>query len=172
MRPRQACLGILSMNYDDAVKKESFNEAEASLPRNTQPSHSLDGSRMGGFNEAEASLPRNTLLMLNTSFQLTCFNEAEASLPRNTLTRHDESAACAAASMRPRQACLGILFSSPPPLYLVVLASMRPRQACLGIRDGPNRHGRTQCRFNEAEASLPRNTLLIYSQHNPSRQLQ
>ena len=39
-----------------------------------------------------------------------CFNEAEASLPRNTgLAGASDRLTAALASMRPRQACLGIL---------------------------------------------------------------
>ena len=40
--------------------KNCFNEAEASLPRNTWHQQSLQYSDTSGFNEAEASLPRNT----------------------------------------------------------------------------------------------------------------
>ena len=60
------------------------------------------------------------------------------------------------ASMRPRQACLGISAATQG-LDRGLKASMRPRQACLGIpsrrRPDPSRDHR----FNEAEASLPRN---------------
>ena len=88
------------------------------------------------------------------------------------------------ASMRPRQACLGIRVAKPRNMYSPCLASMRPRQACLGIPEretfderlfygkasmrprqaclGIRRLGRREVTmdggFNEAEASLPRNT--------------
>ena len=59
MRPRQACLGINSKISAHGSSNSSFNEAEASLPRN--PPHSPSSKPAPGtcFNEAEASLPRN-----------------------------------------------------------------------------------------------------------------
>ena len=74
------------------------------------------------------------------------------------------------ASMRPRQACLGIL---PDGVRDCACrrASMRPRQACLGIqisrrtRRSDSRHG-----FNEAEASLPRNTVSIVREGKESEE--
>ena len=45
----------------------SFNEAEASLPRNTMRTTGLALSPTAGFNEAEASLPRNTLNSTKTT---------------------------------------------------------------------------------------------------------
>ena len=89
------------------------------------------------------------------------FNEAEASLPRNTLTIesglvNDDFAA----SMRPRQACLGIPLTRAEKQHgKFFIASMRPRQACLGIPCVPRLvFGIHIESFNEAEASLPRNT--------------
>ena len=40
---------------------------------------------------------------------------------------------------------------------------MRPRQACLGIPPSSNRRERQHKRFNEAEASLPRNLACLAS---------
>ena len=61
------------------------------------------------------------------------FNEAEASLPRNTYDVAFDQLLIRNASMRPRQACLGIL------VFFVIMIFF------------------LSC-FNEAEASLPRNT--------------
>ena len=63
-----------------------FNEAEASLPRNTFSCGSSAKENDGCFNEAEASLPRNTRpgSVLAVLAARAGFNEAEASLPRNT----------------------------------------------------------------------------------------
>ena len=83
MRPRQACLGI----PEDVLEANSF---------------------LYRFNEAEASLPRNTTQINRLMQVLTCFNEAEASLPRNTKNLAKEISRGRTASMRPRQACLGI----------------------------------------------------------------
>ena len=61
MRPRQACLGILIQFYATTFSGlAGFNEAEASLPRNTSPLVTHHSPRRTSFNEAEASLPRNT----------------------------------------------------------------------------------------------------------------
>ena len=84
MRPRQACLGIRYRQiFPDTTSVRSFNEAEASLPRNpvrTEKNFSTET----GFNEAEASLPRNPgdPLQIKIPWRIR-FNEAEASLPRN-----------------------------------------------------------------------------------------
>ena len=136
MRPRQACLGIrCSTGVRRAWGRRCFNEAEASLPRNTLNGAASRSSRRRGFNEAEASLPRNTSAYGNS-------RQGSRS-----------------ASMRPRQACLGIQCPLGQIRPRLRRASMRPRQACLGIphgttgTPGPHVH-----RFNEAEASLPRNT--------------
>ena len=85
------------------------------------------------------------------------FNEAEASLPRNTKLRPAHSPAAWPASMRPRQACLGIRFFGREK-KMKTKASMRPRQACLGILAMGTTSNWATRRFNEAEASLPRNT--------------
>ena len=85
------------------------------------------------FNEAEASLPRNLhSLALMPVVLVRRFNEAEASLPRN----------------RP---------GAVRPATAHITASMRPRQACLGIRPDVDPVGIAGSGFNEAEASLPRN---------------
>ena len=136
MRPRQACLGIRRSICALRSRYNRFNEAEASLPRNTV---ALDGvsdrniqasmrprqaclgilrtsgaahANRRGFNEAEASLPRNTPRGAPAAGRGECFNEAEASLPRNT----SETSSCdylfSKASMRPRQACLGIRYNA------------------------------------------------------------
>ena len=107
MRPRQACLGILATDLRRHHEDHNFNEAEASLPRNTLHSraHHPDARH---FNEAEASLPRNT-----AGAALDWMDERWT-------------------SMRPRQACLGIQLMVA--LGNAGLGtSMRPRQACLGI---------------------------------------
>ena len=157
-----------------------FNEAEASLPRNRHR-RQYGAKENTRFNEAEASLPRNpagfpffcvSRVQASMRPRQAClgiadragrrrgrfagFNEAEASLPRNQENIRRPLGGRWHASMRPRQACLGINCLK---VYLSswVNASMRPRQACLGIvgarlvviEDGE--------RFNEAEASLPRN---------------
>ena len=84
MRPRQACLGIPDCPRASFVPSESFNEAEASLPRNTG-ALVTGGAALTSFNEAEASLPRNTTWSSRRKNRNdSCFNEAEASLPRNT----------------------------------------------------------------------------------------
>ena len=86
MRPRQACLGILALCVDQRRSSiTGFNEAEASLPRNTAQITGVNDPLGSGFNEAEASLPRNTLhRRMRSARQTLRFNEAEASLPRNT----------------------------------------------------------------------------------------
>ena len=62
------------------------------------------------------------------------FNEAEASLPRNTMLLRADLDSMIKASMRPRQACLGIRPKDAGYfLSEINKASMRPRQACLGI---------------------------------------
>ena len=204
MRPRQACLGIARHGYFQNVVDGSFNEAEASLPRNPVPirNHVVGQSKasmrprqaclgilfqyrrhdrlIARFNEAEASLPRNRWPAASRSTPDNCFNEAEASLPRNHPCRHADFAYLLFASMRPRQACLGI--GKADSIYPITpRASMRPRQACLGIYlNGVVSKSATQAsmrprqaclgivscqrcthcgpqRFNEAEASLPRN---------------
>ena len=40
---------------------------------------------------------------------------------------------------------------------MIIIASMRPRQACLGIQTTDHAHVVRAMGFNEAEASLPRN---------------
>ena len=86
----------------------------------------------GGSNEAEASLPRNGKRRCRGPHPSTRFNEAEASLPRNADNFRDGAQVIGVASMRPRQACLGMSNPDQP-------TPTNPR------------------RFNEAEASLPRN---------------
>ena len=49
------------MNISKPTARKGFNEAEASLPRNTSRSGHSQHQASGGFNEAEASLPRNTI---------------------------------------------------------------------------------------------------------------
>ena len=83
MRPRQACLGIFACRVQAKTGRQSFNEAEASLPRN---------------------LICSLMLILSAR----CFNEAEASLPRNPIDEVVFEFSGEVASMRPRQACLGI----------------------------------------------------------------
>ena len=79
-------------------------------------------------------MPRNTRFLLQQrEFDSRCFNEAEASLPRNTVNVYTNPQILLPASMRPRQACLGIRGGLGLP-GRDLLASMRPRQACLGIR--------------------------------------
>ena len=65
MRPRQACLGI-RVQADAGVVKSAgrFNEAEASLPRNTFNGKYKFYCVEHSFNEAEASLPRNTMMVM------------------------------------------------------------------------------------------------------------
>ena len=85
MRPRQTCLGILRTIRRAHEIRNNFNEAEASLPRNTGSSFMVPTPGEVRFNEAEASLPRNTVnVMPSPDIQRLSFNEAEASLPRNT----------------------------------------------------------------------------------------
>ena len=161
MRPRQACLGIRATPTCNKGVEASFNEAEASLPRNTAqyrigwtaPMHASMRPRQAclGIRPREitgkrlfrASMrPRQACLgirgdepvRLKTKIR---FNEAEASLPRNTDDWAFAVVPLAVASMRPRQACLGILDECARSFaYRVRAASMRPRQACLGIRMG------------------------------------
>ena len=132
MRPRQACLGMLALSFLDlALLRASMRPRQACLgmPRTPQS-------------------PRQHRMR---------FNEAEASLPRNAEAGPHEACRPREASMRPRQACLGMLPPAQPVSEPSRIASMRPRQACLGM-PVPN-----LClewgtpRFNEAEASLPRN---------------
>ena len=135
MRPRQACLGIRG-----PVRPMACLGHQASM----RPRQACLGIRLGypqfewplrRFNEAEASLPRNTCLRNDLTIRRqNCFNEAEASLPRNTLSRSQYMEHLGLASMRPRQACLGIRGARPPNASEWPDASMRPRQACLGIQ--------------------------------------
>ena len=135
MRPRQACLGIPPARRPaPTFGLWRFNEAEASLPRNTGHGFHLRTRR-----EVASMRPRQACLGIQANApkprRWRCgFNEAEASLPRNT------GGAVAAvpggldrASMRPRQACLGIQATRVWQAQERVRASMRPRQACLGI---------------------------------------
>ena len=134
-----------------------FNEAEASLPRN-EFTVEENNPRGTGFNEAEASLPRNNeiiwayakwpgasmrprqacLGMADYAIQQLqkpcgrCFNEAEASLPRNGGNVRHRGVILPIASMRPRQACLGMNTGRSKQTWCG-RASMRPRQACLGM---------------------------------------
>ena len=84
MRPRQACLGILLLTHLPQRIHPGFNEAEASLPRNTSTRSCIRPSIY------PASMrPRQACLGILHSFnrsvvQYNSFNEAEASLPRNT----------------------------------------------------------------------------------------
>ena len=87
-----------------------FNEAEASLPRN-RTNGRWHVSPVVGFNEAEASLPRNLCVCVRNAHRpISRFNEAEASLPRNRDVGYLDCSCLPPASMRPRQACLGIHF--------------------------------------------------------------
>ena len=85
MRPRQACLGILVRVHVGTEAVAGFNEAEASLPRNT-------GCEYDGFVRIDlASMrPRQACLGIPGRLRPSLvgqarFNEAEASLPRNTI---------------------------------------------------------------------------------------
>ena len=186
MRPRQACLGILPVRRAMKRAFRCFNEAEASLPRNTinvrylmkfnwnvasmRPRQACLGirtiERHAAIGAPQASMrPRQACLgilpvrrAMKRAFR--CFNEAEASLPRNTINvRYLMKFNWNVASMRPRQACLGIPRRSLSNQYRTSQASMRPRQACLGIRLDGSRNVVFRTSFNEAEASLPRNTV-------------
>ena len=137
MRPRQACLGIQRLARLRQAIASRFNEAEASLPRNTRRCRAprRDRAWLASMRPRQACLgippaehinratggvasmrPRQACLGIRVGLAGTVstrlrdgFNEAEASLPRNTfrfIIDRDESII---ASMRPRQACLGIL---------------------------------------------------------------
>ena len=114
MRPRQACLGMHEQHVPAGCRAPRFNEAEASLPRNARHSpHCGKQRNPTGFNEAEASLPRNARHPPHEPFHAKHrFNEAEASLPRNALLGEVPHVHVGTASMRPRQACLGMRFVS------------------------------------------------------------
>ena len=112
------------------------------------------------FNEAEASLPRNPEFGAEQKLDSACFNEAEASLPRNRAPSPRHCPDRCPASMRPRQACLGIgvkITIPGEPFF----ASMRPRQACLGIIEV--RHKYT--RIPELASMRPRQACLGIALH-------
>ena len=157
MRPRQACLGMPASPSGNLTCRTSFNEAEASLPRNVSRAVVEFAPTLKRFNEAEASLPRNDLQLLFSEG-----NELHASMrPRQACLGMPSASRSLVgrvpASMRPRQACLGML-NIADRIHVRIKASMRPRQACLGMLPPAtmNLCG-TNKRFNEAEASLPRN---------------
>ena len=84
MRPRQACLGIRFDHLYGLAPTIGFNEAEASLPRNTSI---RDGAF---FSSGTASMrPRQACLGI-------------------PVLLHGDQIHDVLASMRPRQACLGI----------------------------------------------------------------
>ena len=136
-----------------------FNEAEASLPRNTsagqghherrhrtsmRPRQACLGirvpcaanlaARRRHFNEAEASLPRNTPANARqTAPDRRDFNEAEASLPRNT-TSPTPTLTRKKNYFNEAEASLPRnTHRVPNKIQTPALTSMRPRQACLGI---------------------------------------
>ena len=115
MRPRQACLGIHRENKADP----NGNVLTSMRPRQAclgirSVSHSNESHFLSDFNEAEASLPRNTVdARIKVWGRNTDFNEAEASLPRNTKTEQRLEGKPSGTSMRPRQACLGIQAQQP-----------------------------------------------------------
>ena len=167
------------------LRADYFNEAEASLPRNTWEEKPGASKR-----RYQTSMrPRQACLgiLLRDSyplFPISHFNEAEASLPRNTVYQRQHKTLHSQPSMRPRQACLGIHEIPEHKRHVALIPSMRPRQACLGIQSliksttyawcTPSMRPRQACLgirwsirrlteglwrpFNEAEASLPRNT--------------
>ena len=137
MRPRQACLGMQAVEREFVGREYRFNEAEASLPRNAGQPNDLRETNRRRFNEAEASLPRNaTSILAGTSAAGYCFNEAEASLPRNAIVvvairLVARSSFNEAEASLPRNAVSARTAVRRTPLC----ASMRPRQACLGMPD-------------------------------------
>ena len=169
-----------------AIARRRFNEAEASLPRNACAGGRCMWGRRGCFNEAEASLPRNAgrhdlagrpdisrkasmrprqaCLGMPCSDWLDCEVWPHASMrprqaclgmPGVTDVYYTPSTH---ASMRPRQACLGMPTRRRRMIKSTECASMRPRQACLGMPASQTTGGGVmRIRFNEAEASLPRN---------------
>ena len=140
MRPRQACLGIHHFPWDQSHFSWCFNEAEASLPRNT-PGF---GFALAGADDVASMRPRQACLGIR----------------RRGV---DENVSNIFASMRPRQACLGIPQTGNQWHQGGHQASMRPRQACLGIHWPDDCSVNKFPRFNEAEASLPRNTTIACS---------
>ena len=160
MRPRQACLGIrVAPVLRPNSPGHSFNEAEASLPRNTVDGDFFKVARvLASMRPRQACLgiPRAAIELPRANTR--GFNEAEASLPRNTGSVQAVAGLIEDASMRPRQACLGIPPAVTYPIADYVAASMRPRQACLGIPSTRRIFAIVSRCFNEAEASLPRNT--------------
>ena len=96
---------------------------------------------MIGFNEAEASLPRNRRRQAATRANLcdASMRPRQACLGIVALTRRRGRQDESIASMRPRQACLGITHGQELPDEIFI-ASMRPRQACLGIVCLPGSH--------------------------------
>ena len=139
------------------VQRHRFNEAEASLPRNGAPYREWEKDKHLGFNEAEASLPRNGPLRMGFDGYRT-----RASMrPRQACLGMGEKGvlykAGPRASMRPRQACLGMNQERRPVPARFAVASMRPRQACLGMARRASINASLTSGFNEAEASLPRN---------------
>ena len=136
MRPRPRGLGICRWRLPDRPACGGFNEAEATWPRNLG-----DGPIERGIIRASMRpRPRGLGILIGRAAALQV----------------------ARASMRPRPRGLGILEAGEQ-VSVGPGASMRPRPRGLGIR-------REQCpcgpacseRFNEAEATWPRNRELLF----------
>ena len=99
------------------------------------------------------------------------FNEAGASLPRNTVHQVALVRVRREASMRPGQVYPGTLVGMEG-LGAGCAASMRPGQVYPGTRRRPRAPPRCDPRFNEAGASLPRNTALAAAKRDVVLELQ
>src|ERR1700730_5456411 len=129
MRPRRACLGCLSTRDPVGPCSDSFNEAEARVPRMLCKIR-WTGRPTPAFNEAEWRVPRMHKPSVAVCRGRAPFNEAEARVPRMQLIV-DDHLPRDVPSMRPRRACLGCSWRYLY-YYWIIAPSMRPRRACLG----------------------------------------
>ena len=160
MRPGQVRPGIRAGIGSYMAVVESFNEAGAGSPRNTdvpnaceskandasmRPGQVRPGIRRRresgtlrsepGFNEAGAGSPRNTRPGVESVGGLPAgFNEAGAGSPRNTVVDGVSEYPDTGASMRPGQVRPGIHINKIRPNASRCRASMRPGQVRPGIR--------------------------------------